>query len=306
MVKLVLVHATNIEVLKEYIESINIIHKMIPIKEFRTELFLKSTDVYIFTQMWINLDLFPKDIYTSDRFVFLNVEMLTEINRYEHVCTMIKNNIRILDYSIVNVAIMKAFIADKHVAYPHTIMWIPYQFNIKEWYTLENQQHMFKYDIGVINAFPRSYHTKDPSVNASLTYKRAKLFEQLQAEKFNCINIVGWGEERDEVVKQCKIIINVHNFECYNIFEHIRCDRLIFANKIIVSDESLQMKDLDISTFVIWAKYDDIINCAKNVLADFGTYQTKIESMNASKKNVIIDRMFKLKESYNDLIHYRK
>ena len=87
----------------------------------------------------------------------------------------------------------------------------------------------------MINAFPQ----KSNSVNSSLFYKRSILFEKLQEMKVNCINILGWGQERDDIIRRCKIILNVHHFECFNIFEHIRCDRLIFANKIVISENSL-------------------------------------------------------------------
>ena len=70
---------------------------------------------------------------------------------------------------------------------------------------------------------------------------------------------MGWGKERDELIKKCKIIINIHNFDFFTIFEHIRCDRLIFANKIVVSDKSYKTNLLDIEPYVFWEDYDNII-----------------------------------------------
>jgi len=122
--------------------------------------------------------------------------------------------------------------------------------------------------------------------------------------KVNCINILGWGQERDDLIRRCKIILNVHHFECFTIFEHIRCDRLIFANKIIISENSLYSEDLDIDMFIIWKKYDDIIDYAKHVLDNFDMYQRKITNMN--KDGLIINRINGLRDTYGKIIAIKK
>ena len=80
---------------------------------------------------------------------------------------------------------------------------------------------------------------------------------------------MGWGKERDELIKKCKIIINIHNFDFFTIFEHIRCDRLIFANKIVVSDKSYKTNLLDIEPYVYWEDYDNIIPKTQELLNMF-------------------------------------
>jgi hypothetical protein len=112
----------------------------------------------------------------------------------------------------------------------------------------------------------------------------------------NCINITGFDEERDELLKQCKIILNIHHFECFNIFEHIRCDRLIFADKIIISDKSLFMEDLDVYNFVIWEDYDNIVNKTIDLLYNFETQQENIEKQ--PKNELINDRFKTLEKNY--------
>lgn len=109
-----------------------------------------------------------------------------------------------------------------------------------------------------------------------LDYKRNKMWNLLNGaadkNKWNIINIVGWGEEHDKIIKECKIIINIHHFDCFNIFEHIRCDRLIFSNKIIISDKSYKQENLDINKYVIWEDFDNIINKTTYILDNFNTY----------------------------------
>ena len=102
-----LVHLDGIIVLNDYIKSLNIFNKIRHLNDFSIEKFIKSKDIYIFTQMWIELDKFPEELYTSKRFIFLNVEMLTENNRWNHIYKIIKKNVRIADYSITNINFIK-------------------------------------------------------------------------------------------------------------------------------------------------------------------------------------------------------
>ena len=90
---------------------------------------------------------------------------------------------------------------------------------------------------------------------------------------------MGWGRERDEIIKKCKIIINVHHFECFKIFEHIRCDRLIFANKIIISESSIFHDKLDIYDHVIWTPFENIITKTQFILDNFDTFNVKHDTL---------------------------
>jgi hypothetical protein len=296
MRKIILVYASSYTVLLDYISSLNIIDKTIELSNFSIEVFLQSNNIYIFTQMWFKLEMFPEELYLNDRFIYLNVEMLTEQNRWQNIYNLIQKGIRIADYSLSNIAFIKEGLRKLNQDYPHEILHFPYQYNIKEIVFLENKSKEYDYDIGVINAFPQ----KSNSVNSSLFYKRSILFEKLQEMKVNCINILGWGQERDDIIRRCKIILNVHHFECFNIFEHIRCDRLIFANKIVISENSLYSEDLDIDMFIIWKKYDDIIDYAKHVLDNFDIYQRKITNMN--KDCLIINRINGLRHTYSKVV----
>ena len=86
---------------------------------------------------------------------------------------------------------------------------------------------------------------------------------------WNCVNILGWGKERDELIRKCKVIVNVHHFECFSIFQHIRCDRLVFADKLVVSEHSLCGNDLDIRDVVVWSDFTDLLETTQKVLNDF-------------------------------------
>ena len=293
--RFIIVHMPGIEVLTDYLNSLNIIHKYILLTEFDTEKFLKSNDIFIFTQMWLDPSKFSSTVYASERFVFLNVEMLSESNRADHISRMMSYNMNIADYSVSNIDFIQKYYAQSGKIYNKPILYLPYQYAIKEISLLRNQHHKYEYDIGVINAYPK----KDSSVNSEFKYKRSDVFDKLTELKFNCVNITGWGNERDSIIQKCKIILNVHHFDCFKIFEHIRCDRLIFANKLVVSEKSMYMEDLDIYPFVYWSNYETIIEYTKHILDNFDTYQTQLEQI--PKNDLISSRIRQLEKTYSHL-----
>ena len=283
------------KVLEDYIHSLNIFDDVIHLREFSIQKF-KSTDyIYVITQMWLNLDEkiqhLVDGMLSSDRVVYLNVEMLSESIRMDHILGLIKKGIQIADYSMVNIIFLKEYAKEHNIPITKEVIYLPYQYNLRDQVQLQNIDDKYEYDIGIINALPK----QDDSVNKVNTYRRIKMWNDLQNTKWKCINILGWGKERDELIKRCKVIINVHHFEAFNIFEHIRCDRMIWAKKIIVSDNSLGMDKLDITKYIFCEEFDDIIPRSEEVLQKFTEYYR--DSMKAiSMDEVIADRRKILKQ----------
>ena len=160
---------------------------------------------------------------------------------------------------------LKEYIKINKIVYTSPILLLPYQFNSLETHFLKNTTNHYEYDVGIINATIK----KDVSVNNNIIYKRNLIWDKVQDKKWKSINILGWGRDRDALIKKCKIIINVHLFDVYNIFEHIRCDRLLFANKLVISDKCLFQDSLDIKDYVIWEDYDTILETTQAVLDKF-------------------------------------
>ena len=281
-------------VLEDYIYSLNIISDVINLYELTHERIFNTTDIFILTQMWINVVEFPAYFIQSGRLIYLNVEMLTEIHRMRNVIHAIQSGYKIVDYSLSNLQYLKQYIENKQIRIDNlTLCYLPYQYNLRDQVQLANIDGIYTYDVGVINAVVKP----DKSVNAELTYRRTKLWEQLQLSELKCINILGWGAERDELLKRCKVIINVHHFECFNIFEQIRCDRLIFAKKIIISDKSIFTETYDMVDNVLWEDYDNIIPRTKEVVNNFEKYNNMMKSL--SLDQVIETR----RKQLSDILH---
>ena len=283
------------KVLEDYIHSMNLFDDVIPIQEFSISKFKSTDSIYVITQMWLHLDEnnqhIVDEMLSTNRVVFLNVEMLSEIIRMEHILELIKKGIQIADYSIANILFLKEYAKEHNIPITKEVIYLPYQYNLRDQVQLQNIDDKYDYDIGIINALP----TQSDTVDSSNTYRRTKMWNDLQKTQWKCINILGWGKERDELIKRCKVIINIHHFEAFNIFEHIRCDRMIWAKKIIVSDNSLGMDKLDITKYIFCEEFDNIIPMAEKVLQNFTDYYR--DSMKAiSMDKVIADRRDILKQ----------
>lgn len=264
------------KVLEDYIYSLNMFSDIIHLQDFTIEYFIQNKNtIFVITQMWLHIDdddkLFIDNVLSSNRVIYLNVEMLSEDIRMKHAANLLKYNVQIADYSIANILMLKQYAKENNIQIQKEIIYLPYQYNLQDQIQLQNIDDKYEYDIGIINAKPEQSDT----VNNSNTYRRTTMWENLQKTKWKCLNILGWGKERDELIKRCKLIINIHHFECFNIFEHIRCDRLIFAKKIIVSDKSLLGDKLDVSPYVFAEDFDEIISSANNILENFEGYYKK-------------------------------
>jgi hypothetical protein len=283
------------KVLEDYIYSLNIISDVIHISQLNMDILNLSNDIYILTQMWLDVTIFSREMIQTGRIFFLNVEMLSEIKRMDQVVSIVTAGIPILDYSLSNLTFLKLYLEENKIQSKSSATYLPYQYNLRDQIQLENVDGIYTYDVGIINAVPK----QDASVNNELTYRRTRLWEQLQTTGWKCINILGWGAERDELLKRCKVIINVHHFECFNIFEQIRCDRLVFAKKLVVSDKSIFTENYDLLGGVLWEDYDNIIPRTKEVLENFDMYNNIMKSL--SMDAVITNRRRQLLDAFEQL-----
>lgn len=295
--KFVLVYKSSIQVLEDYIDSLNIFKEVMELEDFakRHKEYLSPDVVIVFTQMWLDLENFSPEIYGAPNFIFLNVENLTEQKRMDHIMQFVIRGVKIADYSVANIHVIKTYAGENNIEIKAPIYYFPYQYNKKENVLLENRERQYQYDVGVVNACPK----KDASVNSALTYKRTKVWEDLEFSGLSCLNILGWGTERDELIKKCKVIVNVHHFECYKIFQHIRCDRLVFANKLIVSENSLCVNDLDIKNHILWSDYKDLVETAKKAVANFDHYMDILTNMETT--GIAVGRARSLEQTICDI-----
>jgi hypothetical protein len=78
-----------------------------------------------------------------------------------------------------------------------------------------------------------------------------------------------WRDERDILIGKCKILVNIHYGDDYNVYESIRCDRWIFSGKVVVSESSQDQENLDIYPLVEWAPYDKLVDKVIETLKNY-------------------------------------
>lgn len=271
-----LVYKQDVRVLEDYLQSLALFDRVIELEAFDSAEFLQSNDIYVFTQMWLPASENP-ELVAHPRFVYLNVENLTERNRCDHVRALLDHGARIADYSLANIALLEADARDRGVALRQPILHFPYQAHPHDFVQLFNSEHRYDYDVGMINACVEP----DLESNAKgLVYRRNAFWRELQRQSdIRSINVMGWGAERDAITRRCRIIVNVHHFDCFRIFQHIRCDRLVFANKLVLSEHALLHDRLDLAPLILFCAYEQLLDTLRQALHQFEPLQQQLESM---------------------------
>jgi beta-1,4-mannosyl-glycoprotein beta-1,4-N-acetylglucosaminyltransferase len=217
---------------------------IIPVKEY---IYSLSDNIKITNDKQYILDTIPEKItivyncYDTDflkklgNVSLLNTEPLNITCRLKNILSNFSKYTKIYDYSLSNIKIMK----------DHSITnceHLPYKVTISE---KENLKKLKKnseiiYDFGIICG--PGLETTD--LNHLTPERRRKVVEYLISQNFKCNIICGWGEDRDSELAKCKTILNIHGQlynEISNIFEHIRCDRLLEAGFNILSETSYEL-----------------------------------------------------------------
>jgi hypothetical protein len=156
---------------------------------------------------------------------YMNFEMLSVPNNLRGILNRVKSSkpVHVYDYSKSNVKLWK-----QHDI--HNVGWFPMLHNKYDTYKL---QQMCKnngtpqYDFGII-----AYNN---DINCS--GRRKQVVTHLRNIGYSVNVASGWGDARDNELAKCDAILNIHHAETYKTFEHLRCDRLLYAGFKVVSEE---------------------------------------------------------------------
>lgn len=178
------------------------------------------TDSY--THLDKNID---KDIIK--RSFIANIEQLYTAEYILIVKEYIMKGFGIIDYNKENINIINRNInIDKN-----RIFFIPYQVNPNELLNIKKENN-----ICTIN--PNSQN-RTSIVNFS-------------KEIININTVEGFGLSRDQQLFNNKALLNIHYYNTCNIFENIRCERLIFNKMFIISEKSIDTSiNNDVKEYVL-------------------------------------------------------
>ena len=97
--------------------------------------------------------------------------------------------------------------------------------------------------------------------------RRKKVVEYLIDSGYKVNIISGYGESRDLELSKCKQILNIHGQFCEDptkIFEHLRCNRLLYAGYEILSETSDYISDSFVFPNLRSMDYSDFFQIRKN------------------------------------------
>jgi hypothetical protein len=154
--------------------------------------------------------------------IFINTEPVDENNKCIHIETALSFGYKIIDYSPINAKV-------------YSLLYIPYQ--IRE----EENSRLRKL---LLN----TEKERDAVTCSYMVPRRQEIYLQALRKGLNMINVTGYDNKRDEEIAEGKILLNVHQRE-YSVFEHIRCDRWIYAGMTVVSENSRKTRCCTLCNF---------------------------------------------------------
>lgn len=108
--------------------------------------------------------------------------------------------------------------------------------------------------------------------------RRSLILEDLDKNKIEYNNVVNCFSKEDllEVYKKSKILINLHQTDHHHTFEELRILPALMNGVIIISEDSALKEKVPYHEYIIWSKYDDIVNKVKEVSENYEYYYHKI------------------------------
>lgn len=187
----------------------------------------------------------------KDRCFLLNTEQLSKNRWYRDIIKYINQDIKILDYSLGNIQLVKNRIK-KDIYYNY----LPYQPNKNEIYN-----------------YPKNH---DVAFIGSLSPRRKKILNLLGESEVDVNRIIGWENKRDKKLFHYKILLNIHHTNNYNIFEEFRCNRAILNKIIVISEKSAFNEEHPLKEFMIECDYKDIPRVTINTLKNYEEIYKKL------------------------------
>jgi beta-1,4-mannosyl-glycoprotein beta-1,4-N-acetylglucosaminyltransferase len=132
-----------------------------------------------------------------------------------------------------------------------------------------NSNNEKTYDFGIIINWKVCPKTTQRII---ATYRRRNVIYYLKKQGFTVNIISGFDDERDKEISKCRFLLNIHGQiiesinpkkeECSNIFEHIRCDRLLECGYNVLSETSYELDSDFINKYqnLTIINYEDFFN----------------------------------------------
>lgn len=119
--------------------------------------------------------------------------------------------------------------------------------------------------------------------------RRLELFNNLKSAGLSVIDATAWGLVRDTKIASARILLNIHVYEEYKMYECIRCDRWLAAGKLVVTENCLEESYNSSRPMLIIANYNKLIETIVNILKCYSLCQEQLNRYLANNLDAIID-----------------
>jgi len=237
--------------IEQYINNLNYIYTDYNISLIRdTEIFSqKKPSKITFTCPYFEENILKH--FQNVEFGFLNFEPLNITIRLNPVLNVLSKYsfIQYYDYSKSNISIINNTV-NFNIKSPIYLEYKCSEVELKLLTSFKNKNgngNEYLFDFGIIH----DWKSGDPKTKTITPPRRNKVVQFLIKNGFKRNIISGWGDDRDSQLGTCKIIINIHgqinekekppSNEVSNIFEHLRCNRILESGYNILSETSYNL-----------------------------------------------------------------
>jgi hypothetical protein len=199
---------------------------------------LRPDRIYVFIQRIPSSILSTCTFQDYARLAVLNTEQLTRSGWNHAIKQVHDRGITVLDYSIENV-LMSGL--SRHY-------FVPFQ---------DSQEGS--------SATPKPKVRDACMVWADGFLNRWSVFSQIP----NATNVVGFGKARDDILFKHKVLVNVHATDEYQIHEHMRTDRCVYQQMIVVTEPSVDTDKLMLRPYMVVEERSKIPARVQSILQDY-------------------------------------
>lgn len=95
--------------------------------------------------------------------------------------------------------------------------------------------------------------------NLTRNARRRQIYDALRGQGVDITNVTGFGVDRDAVVYQHRILLNIHADRDYTVFEELRCTPCVLNEMLIVTETCSNLDGYPHRDRVIEAPYDELV-----------------------------------------------
>lgn len=114
---------------------------------------------------------------------------------------------------------------------------------------------------------------------ADLSQPRRRAFlDAVHAVRLPLNNIRGVydGAALRALYRDSRVLVNVHQTGEHHTFEELRVLPALLCGAVVVSEDVPLRETIPYHEFVVWARYDDLVDTVRAVLADYAAYRERV------------------------------